>query len=121
MNYILQLRKQIEAKDVEIRDYQSQRDSLQAEIARRKETMKKMQSDFEAQEKVSNKQKAELQAHIDKMVLRAFSTEDASGDATTWEDALKECGGEYSKAAKKYPELVAAYNRDHQSKKSNRE
>ena len=108
-NAVARLSDLLTAKDKQCRDFQSQRDQARAEVTTLKDTMAKMKTDFEAAGAVSKKQVVELEARIERMTLNAFGTEEAQGVATTWEQALELCGGDYAKARQKYDELYKAY------------
>jgi ATP-dependent protease ClpP protease subunit len=108
-NSVARLSATLEAKDKQCRDFQSQRDQARAELAKANDSIAKMKTDFEAASAVSKKQVGELEARIERMTLNAFGTEQAEGVATTWEQALELCGGDYAKARVKYDELYQAY------------
>lgn len=108
-NAVARLSDLLTAKDKQCRDFQSQRDQARAEVATLKDTMAKMKTDFDTASAASKKQVNELEARIERMTLNAFGTEQAEGVATTWEQALELCGGDYAKARQQYDELYQAY------------
>jgi len=110
---VVKLSSALESRDKQCRDFQSQRDQARAEVAKLQDSMAKLKNDFEAASAGSKKQVSELQARIERMTLNAFSTENDSGVATSWESALQECGGDYAKARKQYPGLYDAWMKEH--------
>jgi ATP-dependent protease ClpP protease subunit len=97
------LNKRLTVTEAERRKLQGERDAANAKVV-------------EA-EKRRAKETEELRKHVDELTARlnklTLGSLAFSRTIETWEEALRECGGKYSDAAAKYPDLLKEFIRRH--------
>ena len=104
-----------DAAETQRRDHQARADRLTAELEQARTSHVAAISERDGKITTLTASQTALEARLAGMTLNALKTP-FDAVATTWDGALKECGGSYEAAKAKYPQLAADYQKTHSGK-----
>ena len=103
------------AAETQRRDHQARADRLTAELEQARTSHVAAISERDGKITTLTASQTALEARLAGMTLNALKTP-FDAVATTWDGALKECGGSYEAAMAQYPQLAADYQKTHSGK-----
>lgn len=108
-NSVVNMSQTLEKTVAENRKLQSANDKLRVELEQNKTELNEVIDTLNLRLEKMQDERKELSNRVARLSLQAAKPAESDTNTITWAGALKECGGDYAGAKKRYPEAWKAY------------